>query len=169
MISSVHIRPWKPEDAGILAAICNNKNIWLHVRDSFPYPYTIADAIQWIGFNLSKKPIENFAITYRGQLVGSIGVIFKEDIYRKTIEIGYFVGEAYWGKGIASQAVGILLQHIQENFDVVRIFAKVFEHNIASMKVLERNGFQLESIRKKAVVKNNVVMDDWVWVKLVGG
>ena len=167
LISSVHIRPWKPEDAGILSAVCNNKNIWLSVRDSFPFPYTIADAIQWIGFNLSKKPQENFAITYKGHLAGSIGVIIKEDIYRKTIEIGYFVGESFWAKGIATQAVGLLLQYIQQNFDVVRIYAEVFENNIASMKVLERNGFYLEGVRKKAVVKNNMIMDTWVWVKLV--
>jgi RimJ/RimL family protein N-acetyltransferase len=166
MPQNVIIRPWKPEDAGALAAICNSKKIWLNVRDRFPHPYTVANAIEWIGYTLSQKPIQNLAIVHNGQVAGAIGVTPKEDVYRKSIEIGYFLGEQFWGKGIATIAVDHLIHYIRDNFDVIRIYAEVFEHNDASMRVLQKNGFHLEGVRKKAVIKNNVVMDDYVWVRL---
>ncbi len=107
------------------------------------------------------------AITVDGYIAGSIGILPKEDVYRKSLEIGYFLGENYWGKGIATIAVSLLLDYICNKFDVVRIYAEVFEHNTASMKVLEKNGFHLEGIREKSVVKNNVLMNDHVWVKFL--
>ena len=167
MNGKVHIRPWKPEDAFALAAICNNKKIWLNVRDAFPYPYTISNAVEWISFTLGQTPTKNLAVMYGNDVAGSIGVMTKEDVYRKSIEIGYFLGEVFWGKGIATTAVGLLVEHIKTNFDVVRMYAEVFAHNAASMKVLEKNGFHLEGIRKKAVIKNNVLMDDYVWVRFI--
>jgi ribosomal-protein-alanine N-acetyltransferase len=163
----ISIRLWKPEDAAPLAAICNNKKIWLNVRDTFPHPYTVTNAVEWISFTLNQQPIRNMAIVYKGNIAGSIGVMVKEDVYRKSIEIGYFLGEQYWGKGIATTAVGLLLEYIKSNFDVIRIYAEVFGHNASSMKVLEKNGFHLEGIRKKAVIKNNEIMDDYVWVKFL--
>lgn len=163
----VEIRPWKPEDAGLLASICNNKNIWLNVRDTFPHPYTVGNAVEWIEFTRKQNPVKNMAVVYDGNIAGSIGVMTKEDVYRKSIEIGYFLGEQYWGHGIATDAVGMLVNYIKSQFDVIRIYAEVFGHNIASMKVLEKNGFHLEGIREKAVIKNNVIMDDYMWVKFV--
>jgi ribosomal-protein-alanine N-acetyltransferase len=161
------IRQWKKEDAASLTAIANNKNVWLNLRDAFPHPYTLGDAFAWIEHTSKAKPIENFAIEYNGSIAGSIGVVPRADVYRKTIEIGYFIGEKYWGKGIATKAVSLLLDYIKQHFSVVRIYAEVFEHNKSSMKVLEHNGFHLESIRKKAVIKNNAILDDYVWVKLL--
>jgi RimJ/RimL family protein N-acetyltransferase len=167
MSEQVFIRPWRKEDAAPLTSIANNKKIWLNVRDRFPHPYTVNDAIQWIGYNSDIKPVQTFAVVYKGQIAGSVGVLMKEDVYRKSIEVGYFIGEPFWGKGIATRAVELILEYIEREFDVVRIYAEVFEHNKASMRVLEKAGFHLESIRKKAVVKNNVILDDHVWVKLV--
>lgn len=167
MKNIVQIRPWESEDAAELAAICNNKKIWLNVRDTFPHPYTVGNAVEWIAFTLTQQPVRNMAVVCNGNIAGSIGVMTKEDVYRKSIEIGYFLGEQYWGKGIATKAVSLLLDYINTNFDVMRIYAEVFVHNTASMKVLEKNGFHLEGIRKKAVIKNNVIMDDYVWVKFL--
>jgi RimJ/RimL family protein N-acetyltransferase len=167
MKDPVQIRPWKPEDAAALASICNNKKIWLNVRDRFPHPYTVGNAVEWITFTLNQKPLQNFAVSYYGKIAGSIGVMPKDDVYRKSIEIGYFIGEDYWGRGIATTAVALMMDYIKANFDVIRVYAEVFDHNAASMKVLKKNGFHLEGIRKKAVVKNNVIMDDHVWVKFL--
>ena len=167
MADSVFLRPWRKEDAAPLTTIANNKKIWLNVRDRFPHPYTVHDAIQWIGYNSDLKPVQNFAIIYKGDIAGSVGMLLKDDVYRKSVEVGYFIGEAFWGKGIATKAVELIIEYIQREFDMVRITAEVFEHNKASMRVLEKVGFHLESIRKKAVVKNNVIMDDHVWVKLL--
>lgn len=166
MSKHVFLRPWKPEDAAALATICNNYNIWKNVRDEFPHPYTVKDAVEWIVYTLAQKPLQNFAIVYKGDVAGSINISPKKDIYRKSIEIGYFVGESFWGKGIATEAVAHIVKHITYTFDAVRIYAEVFEKNVASMKVLEKNGFYLESIRKKSIIKNNELMDDYIWVKL---
>ncbi|WP_207491418.1 GNAT family N-acetyltransferase [Aridibaculum aurantiacum] len=167
MENDVLLRQWRKEDCNALAAIANNKKIWLNVRDRFPHPYTIKDALEWIDHTNQQQPLQNLAIIYKSQLAGSIGVTVRDDVYRKSIEIGYFIGEPFWGKGIATIAVAQMLQYIKQRFDVVRVYAEVFETNHASMKVLEKNGFKHEGIRKKAVIKNNVLMDDHVWVKFI--
>jgi RimJ/RimL family protein N-acetyltransferase len=163
----VILREWKKSDAPALAKIANNKNIWDNVRDRLPCPYKKKDAKEWLALVKKQKTVTTFCIEADGELVGSIGITLRDDVYRKTAEIGYFIGEEYWGKGLATEAVRQMLLHVQKNFDVVRIFAEVFEYNKASMKALEKNGFYLECIRKKAAIKNDVILDDYVWVKLL--
>jgi ribosomal-protein-alanine N-acetyltransferase len=165
-MNSIILRPWQKQDAQELAAVANNKNIWNNVRDALPSPYTVMDALQWISHVNEQKPLLNFAIVYQGQVVGSIGCKPKDDVARKTIEIGYFVGEHYWGKGVATEAVRLLVDFIGTRLDVVRICAHVFAQNKPSMKVLQKNGFYLEAINRKAVFKNNELIDDYIWVKL---
>jgi RimJ/RimL family protein N-acetyltransferase len=162
----VLLRKWKSSDVDALAKIANNKNVSDNLRDLFPSPYKKKDAKEWIENVKAQTPVTNFCIDVDGEVAGSIGFMLKEDVYRKNIEVGYFLGEQYWRKGIATEAIKQLLQHIEKNFTPVRIYAEVFEHNKASMKALEKNGFHLESIRKRAVIKNNVIMDDYIWVKL---
>ncbi len=161
------LRPWQREDAQPLAIIANNRNIWNNLRDQLPHPYTVMDAMQWVAHSKEQDPAVNFAVIYNGEVAGSIGCVTKDDVYRKSMEIGYFIGENFWGKGIATEAVKLLLEYIQLRFDVIRVYAEVFEHNKASMKALQKNGFYLEGIRRKAAVKNNLLIDDYVWVKLL--
>ncbi|HEY2726079.1 MAG TPA: GNAT family protein [Parafilimonas sp.] len=167
MTSDILLRPWKKEDAKQLAYIANNKNIWNNLRDAIPHPYTIIDAEKWIAHCSTQKPVLNFAVIYNAALAGSIGCVPKTDIHRKSMEIGYFIGEDYWNLGIATQAVRILLNYVQSEFKVVRLYAEVYAHNKTSMHVLHNNGFYLESIRRKSAVKNNVLLDDYVWVKML--
>ena len=166
-MNKIRLRAWKKEDAKQLADIANNKNIWDNLRDSIPYPYALSDAEKWITHCNLQKPAVNFAVIYNEVVVGSIGCTPKTDVYHKSIEIGYFIGELYWNKGIATHAVRILLDYIEKQFDVVRLFAEVYAYNKASMHVLRKNGFYLESIRRKSAVKNNVLLDDYVWVKIL--
>ncbi len=166
-MSKIFLRPWQHEDAQELSAVANNMNVWNNVRDYLPHPYTVSDAHQWIAHCKVQEIAVNFAIIFEDKLAGSIGCVPQTDVYRKAIEIGYFIGEPFWGKGIATESVRILLDYIKTRFDVVRIYAEVFEHNKASMKVLQKNGFHLESIRRKAAIKNNIIIDDYVWVKLL--
>lgn len=166
-MNNISLRAWKHEDAQVLAAIANNRSIWNNVRDQLPNPYTVKDAEDWITHCKEQKPVVNFAIIYNGEVAGSIGCVPKTDVYRKNMEIGYFIGEHFWGKGIATESVRILLEYISKHFDVVRIYAEVFAHNKASMKVLQKNGFYLESIRRKVAYKNKKLIDDYVRVKLV--
>jgi len=166
-MNSVVLRPWQKQDAQELASIANNRNIWNNVRDALPSPYTVMDAMQWIAHVNGQQPVLNFAIVYQGNIVGSIGCVPKQDVSRKSVEIGYFVGEPYWGKGIASRAVHLLNDFVTTRLDVVRIDAHVFAQNKASMKVLLKNGFYLEAIHRKAAFKNNQFLDDYVWEKLL--
>ena len=163
----VVLREWKKSDSTALAKIANNKKIWDNVRDRLPYPYTEQDAKEWLALVKKQKIVTTFCVEADGELAGSIGFTLKEDVYRKSAEIGYFIGENFWGQGIATEAIGQLVGYIEKNFDLVRIYAEVFEYNKASMKVLEKNGFYLESIRKKAAIKNNIVINDFVWVKII--
>ncbi len=166
-MNKVVLRPWQKQDAQELAAVANNRNIWNNVRDALPNPYTVMDALQWISHVNNQNPVVNFAIVCNGLVTGSIGCTLRDDIARKCIEIGYFVGETYWGKGIASEAVKQLTEFIATRLDIVRIEAHVFASNKASMKVLQKNGFYLEAICRKAAYKNNELLDDYIWVKLL--
>src|SRR5205085_244389 len=164
---AVILRKWKRSDAGALAWIANNKNIADNLRDIFPHPYKKKDAKSWIE-NVKKQDIANsYCVEVDGQVAGSVGFFQKDDVYRKNVEIGYFIGEPFWGRGVATEAMSLALEIIKNNFDAVRVYAEVFAHNKASMRVLEKNGFYLESTRKKAVIKNGVISDDQVWVKLL--
>lgn len=166
-MNTITLRPWVRENAQALARLANNRTIYNNVRDLFPSPYTVLNALLWIDNQKEESLHTNFAIVCNGQITGSISYIRKEDIYRKSIEIGYFVGEPFWNNGIATEAVKLLLDYIIVHFDVVRIYAEVFEQNKASMRVLQKNSFYLEGIRRKALVKNSIVLDDYIWVKLL--
>jgi RimJ/RimL family protein N-acetyltransferase len=160
------LRPWLNKDLEPLTLLASNKKIWDQVRDYFPHPYTLKDAKEWLALNVNVTPVLNFAIEVDRQFAGSIGMVPKTDVYRNNMEIGYWLGEPFWGKGIASKAVAEFCDMIWNEYPHVnRIYAEVFETNKASMRVLEKNGFSLECIRKKAVIKNNRLLDDWVWVK----
>ena len=155
------IRKWNITDAVDLARLLNNKKIMDNLRDGLPYPYTVKDAEDYIATMLSANP-ENtyaFAITLDEKVVGSIGVFRCDNIHFRTAEMGYYIGEAYWGKGIMTSAVRQTCQYIFEHTDIIRIFAEPFGSNIASCRVLEKAGFQLEGLLRKNAVKNGRVLD----------
>jgi [ribosomal protein S5]-alanine N-acetyltransferase len=164
MMDKVQIRPWVHADAAALAACIGNKKIWDNLRDYIPHPYSIADARDYIARQQAVNPVQHFAIVHGDILAGGCGIILKEDVYRKTAEIGYWIAEPCWGMGIATEAVKLLTAYAFTTFDIVRLQAEVFEHNKASMKVLQKNGFTQEAIHHKAVIKNGVLLDDHVWV-----
>ena len=154
------LREQQLTDKSSLAKNANNINVWNNVRDYFPNPYTEADAEQFIGNTLLKpKPLTDFAIVFGGNAVGGIGVVPQTDVERIAIEIGYWLGEDYWNKGIMTNAVKQMVGYAFENFPVMKIYAPVFEFNNASKKVLEKAGFTLEAILKKSAIKNGQVID----------
>ncbi len=161
------LRPFKDGDEASLVANANNIKIFNNVKDTFPHPYTFDDALWWINANkLSENLGMCFAIDINGEVVGAIGIIIGSDIQRLTSEIGYWLGENYWGKGIATEALKQMTDYVFQNFpDLVRIWAGVFEHNKSSMNVLEKAGYKFEGIRKKGAVKNGMVIDKYIYVK----
>ncbi len=165
---SVLIRPWNESDIDNLVKYADNINIWNNLRNYFPHPYTREHAQSWIASSEAAIPMINFAIEFEGEAIGGIGLIFNTDVYVLSAEIGYWIGEPFWGKGIASEAIRQMTEYSFYYFDIVRIYAEVFESNKASMRALEKNGYYLEGVRRKSVFKNSVLMDDYIWVKLRG-
>jgi [ribosomal protein S5]-alanine N-acetyltransferase len=157
------LRQWRRGDETSLVHHANNYNIWRNVRDRFPHPYTIEDAVAWIEHSSAEFPPSNFAIVVDGQAVGGIGLIFGEDILRRSAELGYWLGEEYWGRGIVADAVRGMTEWAFESFDICRIWAGVLEQNPASMRVLEKAGFTFEARMRKAVTKEGRTMDDFIY------
>lgn len=165
-IMAVTIRVWKQEDVENLALYANNVNIWNNMRNYFPHPYGEEQARDWIKKAIEEVPLVNFAIDVDGEAVGGIGLGLNTDIYLYSAEIAYWLAEPYWGKGITSEAVRQMIEYVYYYFDIIRLYAEVFETNKSSMRVLEKNGFYLEGVRRKAVFKNGAFIDDYIWVKL---
>lgn len=161
----VSIRPWHEHDAGQLALLFNNVNIWNNMRDHIPHPYTIDDANSFIAAQADLSPVLNFAILFEDEIAGGIGIIPKSDVYRMNVELGYWIAEPFWGKGIATEAVRQMTEYVFLHFQINRIVAEVFEYNRASMRVLEKNGYFLEHVSRKGILKNDYLYDNFYWVK----
>ncbi len=157
------VRPWRRGDEESLVANADNYRIWRNVRDKFPHPYTIENARDWIGLAGQEMPPSNFAIVVDWQAVGGIGLIFRDDINRCRAEIGYWLGEAYWGRGIVTEAVRAVTSWAFANYDLASIYAGVLEWNPASMRVLEKAGYKFEARLRKAMIKEGVVMDELIY------
>ncbi|MBS6464228.1 MAG: GNAT family N-acetyltransferase [Firmicutes bacterium] len=155
------LRAWKPEDKEKLAELLNNQNILNNLRDGIPFPYTAEDAEHFIRSMLSADKTQTFAfaITANGETVGSIGAFRGNNIHACTAELGYYIGERFWGKGIATCAVKQICDYIFKNTDIIRIFAEPFARNAASCRVLEKAGFQYEGTLRNNAVKNGSVLD----------
>lgn len=162
----ISVRKWKPGDEGELAIQANNIKIYNNLRDLFPYPYTYEEAVKWIKYNSGIDPAENMAIIVDGRVAGGVGTKRMEDVYRKTMEIGYFLGEPYWGKGIMTHVVRQFVDYMFKTFDINRIIAPVFDFNIGSQKVLEKVGFRKEAVLIKSVIKNNIFRNEIIYAML---
>lgn len=157
------LRRWRAGDERSLVRHADNYKIWRNVRDRFPHPYTLEDARLWIEYAGSADPQTDFAIEVEGEAAGAIGIILQTDIYRRSAEIGYWLGEKYWGRGIVTSAVRAMTDWAFANFDICRIYAGVLEWNPTSMKVLEKAGYRFEARLSLAVTKENVTMDDFIY------
>jgi [ribosomal protein S5]-alanine N-acetyltransferase len=163
MTEALLLRPWRAGDVASLAKHANSRNVSDNLADRFPHPYTERDASEWIAF-ASKHPYY-FAIEVGGEAVGSVGVEPGQDIYRRTAELGYWIGEAYWGRGLVTQAVRQVTEHAFPAFDLTRIFARPFARNLASARVLEKAGYALESVARHSAVKGGEVLDQRIYVR----
>ncbi len=159
-LGNIKLRELELSDKLKLSELLNNKKIWDNLRNKVPYPYQESDAINFIEFITKDNSQQVFAIEVNGNLCGVVGLVLQQDVYEKSAEIGYWIGEPFWGKGIASEAVKLMTDFGFNELNLRRIYAAVFEFNIASMKVLEKNGYLNEGILKKAVFKNGEVWDE---------
>ena len=162
------IRRWELSDARDLATALSNKKIQDNLRDGLPYPYTQKDGKEFISAMLVANENDTFAfaITVNGKVIGSIGAFRQTNIHNKTAEIGYYIAEEYWGKGIMTEAVKQLCDYVFSHTDIIRIYAEPFSYNIGSCRVLEKAGFQYEGTLRSNALKNGNVFDMKMYSKL---
>lgn len=157
------IRSWKDADVAAIVKYANNRKVWINLRDSFPHPYTEKYAIEWINHVKALNPQTQFAIASDEEAVGGIGFLLQNDVYRRSAEIGYWLGETHWEKGIATKAVRALTEYVFAHYDIVRIYASVFEWNRASARVLEKAGYTYEGRLRKCVTKDGKTIDQLMY------
>lgn len=157
------LRPWILDDRESLVYHANNYNIARYMTDRFPHPYTLQDATSFIQMASTGVPTNILAIEVDKKAVGGIGLHMQPDIYRKNAEMGYWLGEQFWGKGIITNAIIEMTRYGFANWDINRIFARPFGTNKASQRVLEKAGFTLEGKFEKTLFKNNEYMDELIY------
>jgi len=155
-MDNLTLRPFQLSDYKSIAAHANNRLIWENLRDRFPYPYSEEDAMQFIHLVTTYSPSTEFAIDFNGEAIGAAGIILKDDVYVGNGEIGYWIGQDYWGKGIGTNVVADLLRIAFDELNLYRIYAEVFDKNPASARVLEKNGLIKEATLKNAIIKDGV-------------
>ncbi len=159
------LRELQSSDAISIAKYANNNNIANNLRNIFPHPYTVEDARSFINESMNNEEKNQYirAIVVNQEAAGVIGCFIKDDVHCKCCEIGYWLGEDFWGKGIMTEAVNRMCREIFQSYDVVRIFAEIFSYNAGSIRVLEKAGFQLEGKLKNSIYKNGIVSDSFIY------
>jgi ribosomal-protein-alanine N-acetyltransferase len=159
------LRPWAASDKPSLVRYANNKAVWRNLLDSFPHPYAEADAEFWIA-HTEANPGLHFAIQVSGEAVGGIGVIPQSGLAIQTAQFGYWLGESFWGKGIATAAARTMASYAFTAFRFARLEAPVFAWNPASMRVLEKAGFSREGVLRHGVFKDGQLIDSVLYARL---
>jgi ribosomal-protein-alanine N-acetyltransferase len=161
------LRPWAWGDEPALVRHANDREVWRNLRDRFPHPYTPDDAAAWLRSPEAQgKPPRNFAIVVEREAVGGIGLEPRQDVYRRTAEVGYWIGTRFWRQGLATDALRALVEYAFPTFDLVRLEACVFEWNAASCRVLEKAGFRLEGRLRRSVTKDGHLIDSLLYARL---
>jgi len=160
------IRPWSTLDKVALVKYANNRRVWLNMRDAFPHPYTESSADNFLEMVRLQNPTTFFAISTDDEAIGGIGVSLDQDVHRLTAEMGYWLGEPYWGKGVMTEAVAKFSQYAFECFHLMRIYAEPYANNLGSCRVLEKVGFSLEGRLRSSVIKDGQILDQFLYAQI---
>ena len=161
------VRSWRASDVSSLVAHANNRKIWLNLRDRFPHPYTKRDARRFIRSIHDDVPETAFAIAVDDEAVGGIGFMLHTDVERVSAEIGYWLGERFWGRGITTEALAAVTRHAIETHELTRVYAVPFAWNTASCRVLEKAGYVLEARLRRSAIKDGQVVDQLQYAFIV--
>ena len=167
-LMNFELRPFRPGDAESLGFHANNRNISDNLTNGFPFPYTIDHADKFIEMARSHEPTQIMAITHDDKVIGGIGLHRQEDVYAKNMELGYWLSELHWGKGIMTEAIKQMITYGFENFDISRIFARPFGYNKGSIKALDKAGFVQEAFLKETFYKNGQFFDEFIFAVRTG-
>jgi [ribosomal protein S5]-alanine N-acetyltransferase len=161
------LRPWRADDATGLAAAGDDIRIWRTVRDRFPHPYTLDHAVDFIARQRAEAEVTSLAIEVDGVIAGGIGWFPGTDIQRISAELGYWIAVPFWGSGLATEAVGLVVPALFDRVPLLhRLFAVVASNNPASTRVLERNGFVCEGVMRQHSMKDGVIGDSLLYARL---
>lgn len=161
----IELKKFEEKYAESIANYANNKKIADNLRNAFPHPYTLKDAAEFIKTcqnNDESKDIVR-AIIVDGEYVGTVGIFIKDDVYCLSAEIGYWLAEPFWGKGIMTQCAKEICAYIFKNYNIIRIFTEIFSFNEGSKRVLEKAGFSYEGTKRKGIYKNGIIYDSYVY------
>jgi [ribosomal protein S5]-alanine N-acetyltransferase len=163
VLDPCEVRSWRRADAAALARHADNRRVWLNLRDRFPHPYTLADAHAFLDLVATQDPETAFAISVGNEAVGGIGVTLGTDVERCSAELGYWLGEAVWGRGIATSAVRAFSEHALAAFGLTRLYALPYARNAPSIRVLEKAGYLLEGRLRRSALKGGEVLDQLLY------
>ncbi len=161
------LRPLQAADAPSLTTHANDREIWLNLRDRFPHPYAEHDAESYIAMQAARSPVTTFGIIVDHAAVGSISLAPGDDIARCSAEVGYWLGRAYWNRGIVTDALRLVTRYAFDHLSMSRVFAVPFVRNPASARVLDKVGYSLEGHMRKSAVKEGVMLDQWMYAASV--
>ncbi len=165
-IGDCMIRDLQESDAPSISRYANNRKIWMNLRDIFPHPYRITDARKFLTQVMQNEPRAAFAVATEEEAIGTIGLVLGTDVHRFTAELGYWLAEPFWNKGIMTRAVRKMLDYAFDRFPLYRIYAEPYTTNPASARVLEKAGFHREGILRSSVFKDGRVLDQWLYAKI---
>ena len=157
------IRAWSPSDRDSLAKHADNPKVAANLRDAFPSPYGLADADRFIARASERSPPTSLAIEVDGEAAGGIGLMVHSDVERVSAELGYWLGETYWGRGVMTEAVRAFTDWGFATFPLTRIYALPYATSLASVRVLEKAGFVYEGRLRRNVIKLGQVLDQLVY------
>ena len=164
--SDYMIRSWEMDDAPAIVKYANNKRIWRNLRDAFPHPYALSDAEDFLNQVTAHEPECVFAISTKSEAIGGIGMLIGEDVHRFSAELGYWLAEPFWNQGIMTQAVKRIVEYAFIHLNLYRIYAQPYEGNNASVRVLEKAGFQYEGRLRTSVYKDGRLLDQLLYAKI---
>jgi len=159
ILNTCEVRSWRGSDLDALVRHADNRRISVNLRDRFPHPYTVRDGRAFLKQTLGEHPETTFAIAVDGQAIGTIGYQLQGDVERVSAEIGYWLAESFWGRGIATDALIALTQYAVATHALTRVYALPFASNAASCRVLEKAGFRLEGRLRRSAIKDGEVID----------
>jgi RimJ/RimL family protein N-acetyltransferase len=163
VLQGCSVRSFRVDDAVELARLANDRDVWRNLKDRFPHPYGVEHANAFIAYSQLQTPESNFGIDVAGRIAGAIGFERRDDVWRRSVELGYWLGREYWNRGIGAQAVRAISAWAFAQWDIDRIWAGVFDWNPASARVLEKAGFTLEGRLRQSAFKDGQVLDELIY------
>lgn len=168
-LGGASLRSYLPQDAASLARYANDARVTAYMRETGDRRYTVDEAAAWIELVRGQEPECQFSIAADGEIIGGIGLELQPDVYAHSAELSYWIAQPWWGRGYATRAVAALTDHAFRALRLRRLYARVFDGNVASRRVLEKCAYELEGRLRQAVEKDGALLDQFLYAKLRAG